>query len=250
MSAHRASVPAQGGHGGHAKPAKQKNEIPTPEVWTVASYETDYRPTFRLPDTYIRAADFAYKLQSEFVEYDLDTEDEEWLESYNAGQARITAERCASALRDRPAACPAAAHTTLRHRGLRRFETMLWKLELACAAAQAQLAADRAAEAVERGGVASLATVVGHAEKVAQAANVDCLSKERALEALNSSLAKPHVMTCAPTPPPQLGAHWHTFSAPDAPRRAPLPQRCSSTGRRSASAWGSRCCGGCRCPPR
>ena len=31
-------------------------EIPTPEVFVVASYETDYRPIMRLPPTYLRSA--------------------------------------------------------------------------------------------------------------------------------------------------------------------------------------------------
>lgn len=29
-------------------------EIPTPEVFVVASYEADYKPIFRLPPTYLR----------------------------------------------------------------------------------------------------------------------------------------------------------------------------------------------------
>ena len=31
-------------------------EIPTPEVWAVPSYESDYRPAFRSPASYIRGA--------------------------------------------------------------------------------------------------------------------------------------------------------------------------------------------------
>jgi hypothetical protein len=31
-------------------------EIPTPEVFVVPSYEHDYKPTFRFPPTYLRGA--------------------------------------------------------------------------------------------------------------------------------------------------------------------------------------------------
>lgn len=31
-------------------------EIPTPEVWPVASYETDYLPVFTPPASYLRCA--------------------------------------------------------------------------------------------------------------------------------------------------------------------------------------------------
>jgi len=43
------------GHG-HGQPKAKAADIPTPEVWTVASYEADYRPTFKVPPTYIRGA--------------------------------------------------------------------------------------------------------------------------------------------------------------------------------------------------
>jgi hypothetical protein len=34
----------------------KSDEIPTPEMWAVPSYETDYRPTFRPPTSYLRGA--------------------------------------------------------------------------------------------------------------------------------------------------------------------------------------------------
>jgi hypothetical protein len=34
----------------------KSHEIPTPEVWVVPSYETDYRPVFRPPTSYLRGA--------------------------------------------------------------------------------------------------------------------------------------------------------------------------------------------------
>ena len=34
----------------------KSDEIPTPEVWAVPTYETDYRPTFRPPTSYLRGA--------------------------------------------------------------------------------------------------------------------------------------------------------------------------------------------------
>lgn len=44
--------------------------------------------------------------EDEFVEYDMDTEDEEWLENFNQGQPRLTEAK---------------------------FERMIWRLEIACA---------------------------------------------------------------------------------------------------------------------
>jgi hypothetical protein len=93
-------------------------EIPTPEVFVVPSYETDYRPIFRLPPTYLRSACPLSAMSSwpspcavltrdaascaaptnqegEFVEYDLDNDDEDWLAEFNDGQERLQPEMCA-----------------------------------------------------------------------------------------------------------------------------------------------------------
>ena len=95
-------------------------EIPTPEVFVVPSYEADYRPIFRLPPTYLRSAcplcafrQLAIILhhadtrcrfrctaptnqEGEFVEYDLDNDDEDWLAEFNDGQERLPPEMCAT----------------------------------------------------------------------------------------------------------------------------------------------------------
>jgi enhancer of polycomb-like protein len=96
----------------------KSHEIPTPEVWVVPSYETDYRPVFRPPTTYLRGARASreasararsrgsrarahvaagFKRDTELVEYDLDNEDEDWLTTFNGAQNRLPAEKCAPA---------------------------------------------------------------------------------------------------------------------------------------------------------
>ncbi len=147
----------------------KSHEIPTPEVWVVPSYETDYRPVFRPPTSYLRGACGAarrvrarpaplltcpaaalraagFKRDVELLEYDLDNEDEDWLATYNDGQNRLPSEKCARAAactRHAPRAGRRLRAGSPRPRPLdarcRRFELMLWKLELACADAQAQV---------------------------------------------------------------------------------------------------------------
>jgi len=142
--------------------AGKGEDIPTPEVFAVPSYASDYKPVFHPPPNYLRGAHRApsrcrvaasrriaasgihsvrcgpltrssaaagYKSGAEVVEYDLDNEDEEWLAAYNSGQLRLPAERCAGC-RWPGRTCALTA--------LRRMELMLLKLETACAAAQAQ----------------------------------------------------------------------------------------------------------------
>mmetsp|Transcript_18428 Transcript_18428/g.51673 ORF Transcript_18428/g.51673 Transcript_18428/m.51673 type:complete len:636 (-) Transcript_18428:160-2067(-) len=99
---------ADGHHAPHQKKPKPK-EIPVPEVKKVPTYTREYLPTFKIPDTYIRGKGGVGYAQDDFVEYDLDTEDEKWLATYNRG-------------------------SDLRLSDL-KFERMLWRLELAWAEA-------------------------------------------------------------------------------------------------------------------
>ena len=106
--------------GSKSKDGKDK-EIPIPEIRKVASYEQDYRPNSSNRRRYLRRQRTAPP--GEAVEYDLDNDDEDWLEAYNDGQNRLPAEK---------------------------LELMIWKLEMACGDANeawmAQSAARRRSE--------------------------------------------------------------------------------------------------------
>ncbi|PON37053.1 Enhancer of polycomb protein [Parasponia andersonii] len=58
------------------------SEIPTPQFVVVDTYERDYSRTFFQPNSYLRARGARSEL-GEFVEYDLDNEDEDWLDEFN-----------------------------------------------------------------------------------------------------------------------------------------------------------------------
>ncbi|GBG84298.1 hypothetical protein CBR_g38268 [Chara braunii] len=83
--------------------ARGGTEIPTPAFTVVSSYEQDYTRTFKQPPSYIRSRP-ARSEASNYVEYDLDDEDEDWLEQFNNERKLLTPET---------------------------FEWMLYKLELA-----------------------------------------------------------------------------------------------------------------------
>ncbi|KAJ4884723.1 Enhancer of polycomb-like transcription factor protein [Raphanus sativus] len=57
---------------------KLASEIPTPQFVVVDTYERDYLATFGQPPSYLRARGARSEL-GEFVEYDLDNEDDDWL---------------------------------------------------------------------------------------------------------------------------------------------------------------------------
>ncbi|XP_078443303.1 uncharacterized protein LOC144712837 isoform X2 [Wolffia australiana] len=61
---------------------KNVSEIPTPEFLVVDSYERCYPRTFNQTPSYIRARGARAEL-GEFIEYDLDDEDEDWLHDFN-----------------------------------------------------------------------------------------------------------------------------------------------------------------------
>lgn len=89
------------------KPTEQQKgskEIPIPGVSRVPTYDVDYLPTFRERNTYIRGKGGSGYDDATFVEYDADSEDEEWLNNFNRDQARLS---------------------------LEKFEAMLWKLDIA-----------------------------------------------------------------------------------------------------------------------
>nr|KYP40745.1 hypothetical protein KK1_037923 [Cajanus cajan] len=67
----------------HQTPSKKlAAEIPTPQFVIVDTYERDYSCTFSQPNSYLRARGARAEI-GEFVEYDLDNEDEDWLFEFN-----------------------------------------------------------------------------------------------------------------------------------------------------------------------
>ncbi|KAG0475541.1 hypothetical protein HPP92_015227 [Vanilla planifolia] len=57
-------------------------QIPTPQYTVVETYERDYSRTFNQPSSYLRGRGARAEV-SDFVEYDLDNEDEDWLQELN-----------------------------------------------------------------------------------------------------------------------------------------------------------------------
>lgn len=87
----------------HQVPSKKSaSEIPTPQFVVVDTYERDYSQTFVQPTSYLRARGARAEL-GDFVEYDLDNEDEDWLDEFNMDQKLLPQEK---------------------------FETLLFKLEV------------------------------------------------------------------------------------------------------------------------
>lgn len=71
---------------------KGGSEIPTPHFEVVESYLSDYTPTFNQPQSYLRSK--AARSESEdFVDYDLDDEDEDWLNTFNSERKILTPEK-------------------------------------------------------------------------------------------------------------------------------------------------------------
>lgn len=84
--------------------AKGGKEIPIPGVTKVPTYQLDYLPTFRERNTYLRGRGGNNYDDPTLVEYDLDSEDDAWLKKFNGPHERLSSEK---------------------------FETMLWKLDVA-----------------------------------------------------------------------------------------------------------------------
>ncbi|KAK7340961.1 hypothetical protein VNO77_21680 [Canavalia gladiata] len=70
---------------------KLASEIPTPQFVVVDTYERDYSCTFSQPNSYLRARGARAEI-GEFVEYDLDNEDEDWLLEFNNERKILTPE--------------------------------------------------------------------------------------------------------------------------------------------------------------
>ncbi|XP_024018444.1 uncharacterized protein LOC21393751 [Morus notabilis] len=66
--------------------------IPTPQFVVVDTYERDYSRTFSQPTSYLRARGARAEL-GEFIEYDLDNEDEDWLEEFNRDRKILAPDR-------------------------------------------------------------------------------------------------------------------------------------------------------------
>ena len=135
-------------------------EIPIPEIRKVATYERDYRPHHRVSRTYLRSRTFGAP-PTDFVEYDLDNEDEDWLLSYNDGQNRLPAEK---------------------------FEAMIWKLEVCCGEATEIAMEVRAAVATEKG------QIISYQDKCAAMAGTEALPKDKALDLLKDMSGRPAIM--------------------------------------------------------
>ncbi|XP_027353165.1 uncharacterized protein LOC113863699 isoform X2 [Abrus precatorius] len=70
---------------------KGASEIPIPQFVVVDTYERDYSCTFSQPNSYLRARGARTEI-GEFVEYDLDNEDEDWLLEFNKERNILTPE--------------------------------------------------------------------------------------------------------------------------------------------------------------
>ncbi|KAM6562873.1 hypothetical protein CsatB_022871 [Cannabis sativa] len=73
------------------------SEIPTPQFVIVDTYERDYSRTFFQPNSYLRGRGARAEL-GEFVEYDIDNEDEDWLEEYNRDRKILAPDKFESLL--------------------------------------------------------------------------------------------------------------------------------------------------------
>ncbi|KAK9741301.1 hypothetical protein RND81_03G096200 [Saponaria officinalis] len=76
----------------HVSSKKVAAEIPTPQFVVVDTYERDYSRSFCQPTSYIRARGARAEV-GEFVEYDLDIEDEEWIEEFNKERNILSPEK-------------------------------------------------------------------------------------------------------------------------------------------------------------
>lgn len=71
---------------------RSAQEIPTPQYNIVDTYERDYSQSFVQPTSYLRGRGARAEI-GEFVEYDLDNEDEDWLQDFNNERKILTPEK-------------------------------------------------------------------------------------------------------------------------------------------------------------
>ncbi|KFK43873.1 hypothetical protein AALP_AA1G185100 [Arabis alpina] len=74
---------------------KLVSEIPTPQFLVVDTYETDYSRTFNQPTSYLRARGARAEL-GDFLEYDLDNEDDDWLYEFDKDKLILAPEKLES----------------------------------------------------------------------------------------------------------------------------------------------------------
>lgn len=87
-----AAAAATDGEGNSTPSKKNAQEIPTPQFDDVETYDRDYTRTFAQPSCYIRGRGARAEI-GEFVEYDLDNEDEDWLDDYNNERKNLNPEK-------------------------------------------------------------------------------------------------------------------------------------------------------------
>lgn len=115
--------PLQQQQSGHKEKTGGVKEIPIPGVTRVPTYDIDYLPAFRERNTYVRGRGGTGYDDPTLVEYDLDVEDEAWLQAFNGDQERLSPEK---------------------------FETMLWRLDIANAEATDRIFAFQGTATAER----------------------------------------------------------------------------------------------------
>ncbi|CAA6670799.1 unnamed protein product [Spirodela intermedia] len=80
---------------------KLASDIPTPQFVIVDTYERDYTRTFNQTTSYLRGEELLVAARAElgeFVEYDLDNEDEDWLQEFNNERKILSDEKFESLL--------------------------------------------------------------------------------------------------------------------------------------------------------
>ncbi|CAK7339776.1 unnamed protein product [Dovyalis caffra] len=76
----------------HIPSKKLAAEIPTPQFVVVDTYERDYGRTFAQPTSYLRGRGARAEI-GEFIEYDLDNEDEDWLHNFYKDRKNLSPEK-------------------------------------------------------------------------------------------------------------------------------------------------------------
>eukprot|EP01025_Chloroclados_australasicus_P044792 TRINITY_DN4880_c1_g2_i10.p1 TRINITY_DN4880_c1_g2~~TRINITY_DN4880_c1_g2_i10.p1 ORF type:complete len:517 (-),score=58.25 TRINITY_DN4880_c1_g2_i10:783-2228(-) len=110
---------------------RKSRNIPIPKVKELPNYEREHLPLYHPPDTYVKSV--LVPGEPVFVEYDIDQQDEEWLNKYNCG-------------------------TFNDKLSPQMFEEVMWRLESMCAEATDKSLAACGAGYMERHTAAALST--------------------------------------------------------------------------------------------